>query len=512
MIYEYSWVHGNLASNALLDEMAELYSKHYGTWSALSPTNPGQPIRLSVSRLRAWLTPESKIALAQLGDRIVGYAIAVQAKVRDYGVISWITQLVVHEEHRRQDVGKTLLFSIWGFSSHFAWGLITANPFAVRALEKATRRRCASGRIARNRRKLMSLGAEHVPYVTAATPFAVTDTFSRINTQFYLDHSELETMLAAVTTETAPWTLGNISDGWEWLAFTFHDQTEIGLTPEEIGKMLRASDQVAKRAYSRMLLNSAHRWAQHTPEEVTWIIDYCGLAQGHSVLDLGCGNGRHVLELAARGCTATGVDYLEHLTRAAGDQARSRGLSTSTFIYADSRYLELGRKYDSGICLYDVVRSYADDPENALILESITRHLNTGRMALISDMSFEWTECKAKPLFSLADEPNRLLELQPSQTMERSGDIFNPDYYMIDRMTRIGYRKEQFAEGSELPVQLLVRDRRYFKAEIEAMCQTAGLQVLWSRFVRSGHWDVPVKPCHDRAKEILVLCRRPEST
>ena len=63
---------------------------------------------------------------------MIGYAIAVQVKVQDYGVISWVTQLVIHESHRRLDVGKTLLFSIWGFSDHFAWGLVTANPYAIR--------------------------------------------------------------------------------------------------------------------------------------------------------------------------------------------------------------------------------------------------------------------------------------------------------------------------------------------------------------------------------------------
>src|SRR5579864_6082233 len=124
MAYEYSWVPGALAANDLVEELAALYSDQYGSWSLDSPVNPGQRVRLSLPLLRKWLTPDSKIALAKLGGCIIGYAIAVQAKVPDYGVISWVTQLVVREDHRRQDVGKTLLFSIWGFSSHFAWGLI----------------------------------------------------------------------------------------------------------------------------------------------------------------------------------------------------------------------------------------------------------------------------------------------------------------------------------------------------------------------------------------------------
>jgi hypothetical protein len=123
-------------------------------------------------------------------------------------------------------------------------------------------------------------------------------------------------------------------------------------------------------------------------------------------------------------------------------------------------------------------------------------------------MNLGLTERRAKHLFSIAKEPNKLLALKPSQTMERTGDIFNPDYYMLDSETNIVYRKEQFAEGTSLPAELIVRDRRYRKDDIETMCKVAGLEVLWSRFVRAGHWDEPLEDDSDSAKEILVYCRK----
>jgi hypothetical protein len=61
-------------------------------------------------------------------------------------------------------------------------------------------------------------------------------------------------MLSDVTKPHIPWQLGTIEEGWEWFAFTFHDQVEIDLAPEEIETMLKSSDQVAKLAYSRMLI------------------------------------------------------------------------------------------------------------------------------------------------------------------------------------------------------------------------------------------------------------------
>ena len=67
---------------------------------------------------------------------MVGYAISIQTNYGTRGLISWVTQLVIREDHRKRDVAKRLLFSIWGMSDHFAWGLLTANPYAIRTLEK----------------------------------------------------------------------------------------------------------------------------------------------------------------------------------------------------------------------------------------------------------------------------------------------------------------------------------------------------------------------------------------
>jgi hypothetical protein len=212
MGYEYTFVPGALASSELVQELATLYSNHYGVWSQSDPDIPRKRVRLSPARLRDWLTPDSKIALAKFAGEVIGYAIVVQVRVKDYGIISWITQLVMHEAHRHLDIAKMLLFSIWGFSDHFAWGLITANPYAIRALEKATRRRCSPERIARNKRKLKAIGIEQTTYIKEDTTLEVASETSRIDTKFFLDNSELRAMLTAAQA-SVPWILGDIPEG-----------------------------------------------------------------------------------------------------------------------------------------------------------------------------------------------------------------------------------------------------------------------------------------------------------
>jgi hypothetical protein len=157
-----------------------------------------------------------------------------------------------------------------------------------------------------------------------------------------------------------------------------------------------------------------------------------------------------------------------------------------------------------------VIGSYADDQSNFEILQNLAGHVREGGYVFLSVMNMELTERQAKNWFSLSSDPEKLLSLPPSNIMEKSGNVFNPDFYLVDRDKRIVYRKEQFRKGDELFEELVVRDRRYTQEEITLMCTSVGLEVVWIRFVRAGHWDEPLDRCSDNAKEILVMCRKPD--
>src|SRR5260370_9015830 len=104
--YEYTWINGTLVAGTphLLRELSRLYSDHYGRWSLLDKERAGNPVRLSADRLRPWLSENSKVALARLDGILIGYAIAVRAKLRGDCVISSFTQLLSHEDHRHNAV------------------------------------------------------------------------------------------------------------------------------------------------------------------------------------------------------------------------------------------------------------------------------------------------------------------------------------------------------------------------------------------------------------------------
>jgi len=507
---EYEWLTSTLArlDSKLIKECSELYSKHYGKWSINAPINANEDVKLSPRRLLTWLDSDnSAIYFARDNGVIVGYAIALRLKVQNYGIISWVTQLVVHEKYRKQDIAKNLLYSIWGFSNDFAWGIISANPYAVRALEKATRRRSDPVRIKHNIRKLLSIGIANVPYISKDIEHFISTETSKINTKFYVDHSNIDLMIKNVVSDEVPWRFGELEEGWEWLAFTFRDQTPIEFNKIEIKKIIEASDKVAQAAYKRMDLTENHKWLINTDYEVAFILKECCLQKNDTVIDFGCGIGRHSLGLASHGINAIGVDYIDKNIDYANKAKVQSNLANVSFHVGDCRTIAL-KKAKAVICLYDVIGTYTNNEENLKILENIYEHLDVSGIALLSVMNLELTEFIAKHRFSLESDPNRIQNLKPSNIMETTGNVFDPDYYLFEEDEKIVYRREQFERGNALPVELIVRDKRFTKNEIIKMCEIVGFEVIYSRYVNARNWEKELTSTNNSAKEILVKCRK----
>lgn len=503
----YSWIPGNIAKldDDLVNKCSFLYSNHYGEWSKKAK-NKGR-VKLTADRIKEWIeNPNSAIYYAKIENELIGYAIAIQLKVQNYGTVSWVTQLVVHSDFRNKGIAKNLLYTIWGLTDHFAWGICSANPYAIRALEKATRRRSIPERIKKNERKLKKIGYENLPYINKNTEIVINEKKSIIDTKFFVSHDDVKQKIDKVTTDDSPWLLGDLNEGEEWFAFTFNDQKQIQLEKCEVDAMLKASDDIAREAYSRMDLDSnKQNWLKHTEKEIRFILNYFNLNSTKIVYDFGCGTGRHLLQLANYGIKGVGVDYVTKNIETAKKSSNNKNIK---FINEDCRNLVLNEKADLILCLYDVIGSYVDNRENNKILMNIHKHLKKGGIACISVMNYYLTESIAKHKFVLSKEANKLLDIKPSQIMKETGNIFDPDYYFLDTETHIVYRKEQFLEQKELPKELIVRDRRFTLEEIREMCENSGLKVIESRYVNAADWTKPLEKYDKKAKEILLICTK----
>ncbi len=508
---EYNRVLGRFAivNKEFLSKCAELYSNHYGTWGTKG-VRPNKNIRLSADKICEWLENDDvTIYYAMKKDMLIGYAIAFSRKENNYGIVTWVTQLVVHKDYRHHGIAKNILFSIWGLSNHYAWGIVSANPYAVRALEKATRRRAKPVRIRKNAVKLKNIGRQNVPFITDNTIFQITDDTSIVNTEFFVDHGDTEEMLQNVTQNDVPWCLGDIDDGWEWFAFTFKDQEQISLSNEEIENMVATSDSVVRQAYTRMdLEETRQKWMKHTSAEVDFIIEKTDLLPTDFVYDLGCGTGRHSIELAQRGIEVIGIDYISKNVKEAKRKIELKGLENISIFEKDCRFYRNDKLASVVLCLYDVVGSFAVEEENYKIIETAYKLLKTGGYAIFSVMNYESTLANAVNTFSFEKEADKLLNLPASNTMEETGNVFDANYYMIDTETHLVYRKEQFTKGFELPVELIVRDRRFTMEEIVAMCKKAGFSVAWTQYANAADWREKYKSTDLHAKEILLICQK----
>jgi ubiquinone/menaquinone biosynthesis C-methylase UbiE len=86
-------------------------------------------------------------------------------------------------------------------------------------------------------------------------------------------------------------------------------------------------------------------FTKNTVREVDFLLEELSLQSGGSVLDVGCGTGRHSIELAKRGYEVTGLDLSSEMLARAADSAKAAGVNVD-WIRADATRFALPRKYD----------------------------------------------------------------------------------------------------------------------------------------------------------------------
>lgn len=100
------------------------------------------------------------------------------------------------------------------------------------------------------------------------------------------------------------------------------------------------------------------------PDEVEALIDLLVLVPSDALLDLGCGVGRHTLELARRGYQVTGVDRTATYLAEAQSRAEEEGLP-DRFVAADMRDFVREDTFDAVLSLFTSF-SYFEYPEENL--------------------------------------------------------------------------------------------------------------------------------------------------
>jgi 2-polyprenyl-3-methyl-5-hydroxy-6-metoxy-1,4-benzoquinol methylase len=135
-------------------------------------------------------------------------------------------------------------------------------------------------------------------------------------------------------------------------------------------------------------------FTRNTVKEIDFTIEELKLVPGSSVLDIGCGTGRHSMELARRGYVVTGVDISSGMLAEAERAAKEAGVKVG-WVHQDATKFKSRRKFDAAICLCEGAFSLlgsADHPieHDLAILRNINGALKPGaRLILTAPNGFE---------------------------------------------------------------------------------------------------------------------------
>lgn len=222
-------------------------------------------------------------------------------------------------------------------------------------------------------------------------------------------------------------------------------------------------------------------FTKNTVGEVDFLLAELGVPAGGSILDVGCGTGRHSIELAGRGYAVTGLDLSAGMLERAAAAAAAAGVRVN-WIRADAANFSLPGTFDAAVCLCEGafgLLGREDDPiaQPVAILSNISRCLKPGAKAMLTVLN------GAAMLRRQRDEDVAEGRFDPATMVEASN--VSP------------------REG--LPA-LPVRERGFVPTELALLARVAGLTVLAVWGGTAGNWGK--RPLALDEIEVMVVARK----
>jgi SAM-dependent methyltransferase len=227
------------------------------------------------------------------------------------------------------------------------------------------------------------------------------------------------------------------------------------------------------------------RTADQTRREIEFLEESLQPSRDSQILDLGCGDGRHALELAGRGYQVTGYDLSLPLLIRAADEAQRRDLHVN-FVHGDFRELSFGDQFDAAYCLFTTF-GYFDDDTNRKMIQAVNNALRVNGRFLLDVVNRDYV---------IRDLPARIWWEGVGCVVLEEVD-FN---YFTSRM--ISKRSVVFEDGRHLEQEISVRS--YSLHELGKILHHAGFRVLEV----SGHMGHRTRFFGNASRSLVLLAEK----
>jgi SAM-dependent methyltransferase len=198
---------------------------------------------------------------------------------------------------------------------------------------------------------------------------------------------------------------------------------------------------------------------QATQAEALFVAEALGVEPGARLLDVGCGYGRHAMELAARGYQIVALDLSLPLLLRGADEAQRRGLNIN-FIHGDMRDLVFDSQFDGIYCLFSTF-GYFDEDTNRKTIEGMARAVKRGGRVVLDVLNRDYL---------IGELPTRVW-------WEGDGCVVLEEVEFNYFTSRIhSNRSIVFDDGRQLEQEISIR--AYSLHELGKMLHAAGLRVI----------------------------------
>jgi len=223
-----------------------------------------------------------------------------------------------------------------------------------------------------------------------------------------------------------------------------------------------------------------HRDDASAADEVRSLVELMNVAPGARLLDICCGNGRHMATLLELGYEVTGVDLSEAQLR----RAAERPGFTDRLVRADVRDLPFDRCFDGAVNLFTSFGYFEDDRDNAAALRQMSQTLKPGGVLAMDLINRSYLEQNFVPLTRREDD---------GVTIESRRSLTDTRSFKHTTVSDASGKIQTFNESVRL----------YRPKEIASMFGDAGL-----RDVRLyGHYDG--RPLDSDAPRMVVIGTQP---